>query len=89
MSHHDDFPKRPYVKGKAKRHVITVRQEVFDQVVEAQAFANDLNEQASAALPFVKKTRWTLSEILAMALKDWMDVARKVHQGGAAESREK
>lgn len=69
-------PRKPF---KERRRVITLTADAYKTVVAGKELANLINADASAALPMCKSGQWTLSEIVKLAVEDWMRETKKVH----------
>jgi hypothetical protein len=64
---------------KDGRHGVTVTKECFDILSIAQELANVLNDDLSMALPQLKSTPWSRSDVLALACIDWIIATKKKH----------
>lgn len=60
---------------------LTVSKETMEKLRMAHKLANFLNEEASLAMPALKRGHYNFSDVLGIALDDWIQQAKQCHVG--------
>jgi hypothetical protein len=71
------------------RCVITVKEEVYNIIDAGKHLANTLNDEASVAIPQFKTGKWSLGDVIQLAVTEWIISTKKAHNRALSKLEKK